>query len=912
MERGARRTGGRLGKAARGTRRFPTAVLCAAVGLLSAFPGGAAGLSVEPAGPRSLTAEPRGVLTLGVRVENGSSEALELLARIVLPAGWRRLGSDTGFSLKAGEADTRLLSFLVPQGARPGLYEIPVSVERTDSAGEKAGVTFTVVVSPRWKVEVQLLSSPDLAMAGDEYRTVFSVRNAGNADAVILLDVFTGGGFPFRVDADRLELGSGGSSTVTVTVRTPQRLETQVTSVVVLKARVEQEESASAEATGSLVAIPGAPSAADAYWSLPVTASLSSGYRSSAAGALWGIRPVLSSDGFLDEEGRNRISLLLRPAAFPDPSSIADADEYRVGLRSDAFSFVLGDAERTLSPLLAPSLWGRGVEARAGLPFLEAAGFFLQPPGGDSTVARTGARLTAVLPNDGRAGIQWLRAPSGEAASALVRLAGPVKLQAEYGIAAGSDGGTVPDSAVLVDLVSARPGPSWSLMYLQAGPRFPGAYRDLEAYSAGANIPIRAGLTATASLRQERHNLEKAAARGAAPEEAIASIGLDGSLGSGISMSFGWRSQQRRDLLPESGFDSRSDTVHLDLGRTLHGSSVAVGAQLSRTDDLRSAKTLLEEKVSASVEIVPGNGRTIKGTLAYDVSGDMAGARPSTVTATVSASLKPTAASTLTAQIQWVENPLAFRSGSMVGKAEFHHVFPGREAVSAQAGITVHADPRLGNEMFLQADFRIPLSVPIARRKTIGTVLGTVSDSETGAPVAGALLRIESFTAVSDLTGAFRFPALKPGSYYLSLDTGRLGYERISTRPLPMQVTVGNAGETRVQIGITRKASLSGTVSIQGAGGLGRAMVELSNGEERKRTYTDAAGRFSFPELRPGAWVLALPAGEIPEYSDMESNNVALDLSPGQEANAVLTVIPRKRTIRMIEEGTVEEEESKP
>jgi len=908
LRRGAGLDGGR-----RGARPLPRAVLAAVVGLLLASPARAADFTLTPSGSLSLITEPRGVLTVSVRVENREDSALDLMARLVLPVGWKRMGNEMTFSLGPGEGDTRIVSFLVSQGTRPGIYELPFFVERNDGSGVKESVTFTVIVSPRWKIDVRLLSAPELALAGEEYKAVYSVLNASNADAVVLLDVAPGGGFPCSLDVDRLELASGASREVTVTVHTPPQLPSQVTNVVTLKARVEQADAVRAEATSALVAIPRVQPVGDAYWNLPLVASLSSGYKSSGSEALWGIRPVLSADGPLDEEGTKRVSLLLRPAAFPDASSIADLDEYRLGFQTDAFSLVLGDAERILSPLLAPSLWGRGAEARAGIAFLEAAGFYVQPVGGDSSNGRTGVRLDAVLSGDNRVGLNWLQTPDGDAVSAVAKLAGPVKLQAEYGMAAGrsADGAMGPDAALLVDLLSARSGPSWSLKYLHAGPYFPGAYRDLDVYSAAANVPLGRGLTAMASLRQETHNLEKEAARGTAPQEAIATFGMDGKLGSGISLAVSWRSQDKRDLLPTPGFYSHSDTVRMDLGKTLQKANLGVGAEMSRTDDLHGAKTLLSEKYSATVEVVPATGRSVKGSLSYDVGGRLIDVRTSTFTALIAASLNLTASTAFTAQVQWTEDPLAFQSGTAVGKATLSHVFPGKETVSAQAGLTVAADPRVDKEMFLQIDCRIPLSLPVARRKSIGTVRGRVFDAESGAAIMGALLRIEGFTAVSDENGAFRFPALKPGSYYLNLDMGRLGYDRISTNPLPMPVTVKGAGETFTELGITRKASLNGTVVVQGVGGLGHVVVELAGGGELKRTYTDATGRFSFPELRPGEWVLTLPAREMPEYSDMDRNHVVLSLSAGQKAEASLNVIPRKRSIQMIEEGTVQEE-SKP
>ena len=46
-----------------------------------------------------------------------------------------------------------------------------------------------------------------------------------------------------------------------------------------------------------------------------------------------------------------------------------------------------------------------------------------------------------------------------------------------------------------------------------------------------------------------------------------------------------------------------------------------------------------------------------------------------------------------------------------------------------------------------------------------GSVEGVVVDSVTGAGIAGATVRIESFEAVTDAAGAFTISGLKPGIY---------------------------------------------------------------------------------------------------------------------------------------------------
>ena len=75
---------------------------------------------------------------------------------------------------------------------------------------------------------------------------------------------------------------------------------------------------------------------------------------------------------------------------------------------------------------------------------------------------------------------------------------------------------------------------------------------------------------------------------------------------------------------------------------------------------------------------------------------------------------------------------------------------------------------------------------------------------------------------------------------------------------------------------------------------------------------TDRKGRFSFDDVRPGQWTLAVHADNLPEYHYLEKDTFEIELAPGDKKELLVRVLPRKRTIQVIEEGgTLIEEEEK-
>ena len=85
--------------------------------------------------------------------------------------------------------------------------------------------------------------------------------------------------------------------------------------------------------------------------------------------------------------------------------------------------------------------------------------------------------------------------------------------------------------------------------------------------------------------------------------------------------------------------------------------------------------------------------------------------------------------------------------------------------------------------------------------------------------------------------------------------------------------------------------------------GLANTVVELTDGDEIKRSLTAGDGSFAIEEIRPGRWTLAIPSENLPDQHTVQSGEIHLVLEPGGEAAVAIRVIPRERTVHIIEDG---------
>jgi hypothetical protein len=267
-------------------------------------------------------------------------------------------------------------------------------------------------------------------------------------------------------------------------------------------------------------------------------------------------------------------------------------------------------------------------------------------------------------------------------------------------------------------------------------------------------------------------------------------------------------------------------------------------------------------------------------------------------------------------------------------------------------------------------EYSIPFGIPVGRKKSIGSISGRVYDAHDSARpgVANVIPSVGDMTAVTDAAGRFQFPALRPGTYALLVDSGSIGLHRVTTSKLSMMVEVRGGRTTSVEIGVDEAARVTGAVLLypgNGAGnggnngsaavlsdsgvyvigdrrratngnangngngnghpngaqrgngngrdanapegpiGLGNLLVEISDGDRVMRAFTDTRGRFSFQGLHPGLWQLKVYDHGLPSQHHFGTAEMELTLKPGVSAEVTFRVVPRMRRVIIIDEGTV-------
>jgi hypothetical protein len=251
--------------------------------------------------------------------------------------------------------------------------------------------------------------------------------------------------------------------------------------------------------------------------------------------------------------------------------------------------------------------------------------------------------------------------------------------------------------------------------------------------------------------------------------------------------------------------------------------------------------------------------------------------------------------------------------------ANIEHILPFKHKIILHGRLNVITPSTKNSEIAYALEYQIPIGVPIKRITAVGQVRGSIRD-EQGRGIANVLINIGENAALSDIKGSFFFASLKPGTEYLSVDKASIGFDRITDQPMPMELLVKGGEETKVALRITRSVTIAGDVilfdtkekgildtstAITEIGGKSGVFLEISSSTETHRRVSDNKGKFLFNDLRPGQWTLKVVGGDIPEYHTIYSDSIRIILLPGERKDVTIQIRPRKRIIKMLEEGAV-------
>ena len=477
----------------------------------------------------------------------------------------------------------------------------------------------------------------------------------------------------------------------------------------------------------------------------------------------------------------------------------------------------------------------------------------------------------------------------------------------------------------------------YSIARIRAGTDFWGYYHDYDYTSATIGYPFSDRLQGNVSWYQYKDHLDLRRLEGTTQTyEELLQVYFDYELANGWYFTVGYDSFSMEDRLLPAEYDYCEDSWWLRIGRTMDRYSYSFEARYADQEDHFGGESgsAWNYNVFISYQLTPDLYVSI-----YGGFGD---------NEVLAASYLMRASDNRGISLVWDVNPtlkLSFWYTRYSYERDYADNSEQYEFIAEQTFKNENIlrfriqrnDYRGDMETSYSVSYVIPIDIKLAKKKNVGVLQGLVYETVDGEKrgISQVVLKLEGETSVTDEKGMFLFPALLPGTYLLEVDRASVG-NRVPDQRVPITVEIAGYGEiTSMDIGITDGASLNGMVvlvdpdsgkesvsSIEGekgyvvgdtlkqdgtleAGGLQSVLVEMANGDEVHRRLTDSWGRFLFEGLRPGKWVLKIYDINIPSSYRLEKPEQTLEIAPGDNLILEAKVLPRKRTIRFIEEGRV-------
>jgi len=898
-------------------------------------------VQVRISGQELFETEPKNVVTTTFEVTNTSDEELEFISQVKLPAGWKLIIPSFPFRLAPKATEIRLVSFFIPQTALVGKYEIIYRVSSVKYPSISDLTRIYVKVSSVTKLQAEFLQAPESVIAGQPYEAVFPVINASNTENRVVIKVQSGQGLPYTVEPEELKLAPGESKIVKVTVKTDGKFRKAFKHHLRLTVQSVEDEKLRGQARCAVNIIPKITGDVDRFHRIPAELTFrSAGQRNEEKKTVF--QGEFSGRGKLSEDGEDEIEFLFRgPDTIEEISMFGQHDRYFVGYRSKTADILLGDNYYSLSHLTEQSLDGRGAEAGLVLGGFGLKGYHMKTRWLDPEEKETALQLEYLFSDRYRIGLNLFNKKSDIEDAKVVSLQGKLEpfenTNIEFEAAYGKEDNRH-DNAYWFNFYSSPDwGGTYRLEYIYAEPDFPGYYRDKEYISGNFFFPIKKHFTLNATLRQEKNNLDLDPSLESAALSRYGQLGLNYRFKTGATLSIESRIRTREDRLAEPDFDDRELTHRIRLGQSFKKLSFNVSAEQGKTKDRLKDQTSDVGIYEGSCYFMPTPNQSYGSYVRYSTSRNPGDEDRDTINTGLTGVFKIGKRTSVKLKLDRYDNIGTDSGGRHNLNLALNYLFPNKSRISAHGRHTLYGrNSDQEDETAFIVEFTVPLGLPVGRKKSVGMLEGYVQDQEAGQPIPNAILRLNGATAVTDSDGEFTFPALKPGTFYLNVDSASIGLDRIPAQKTPLEVNIEGGKEESVKIEITKSAVFIGKLMVYEfvkedglqkgftidkavkkpiredgkeemveVHGLANVLLEFKSKQEIWRVLTDRKGRFRFDDVRPGSWTLTVQADNLPEYHFIEKDTFEIKLAPGEKKEMLIRALPKKRTIQIIEQGEI-------
>jgi hypothetical protein len=858
-----------------------------------------------------IEAKPATIAAVSIKVTNLTSEQQTYDATIDLPAGWKPVIREFPFEIKAGDSDVRLITFSIPSDAPAHRYEIRYSVRDHASPVHEAVASTEVNVVRVVQLDLKLLQAPRFVIAGTMFETVVLVTNQGNSAGYVQLSFQSSCDFPIRLDSTMINLAPKETRQVELYVTSDEK-SGKVNHILEIEAKSRQDTTIRVKISSGVEIIPRTTKLEEEYLIYPVSLRL----REVGQDGKFAAQAEVYGYGSLNEKKTDRLEFLFRAPETQTISTLGERDEYRISYRRDSLELYAGDQNYSLSTLTETGRYATGIGGSAQIGAISGGGFYNTTRWTTSSQKEIGGFVNYDIMKRATLGVNYL-SKREQFSSDIMSVRGLFKpitgsiLDLEYGTGVKDN---KHDDAYAALLRGNQRWIAYDLRFVHAGPNFGGYYRDIDFFSSSINLQPLRNVRVETYMRLENRNLAHDTNQVYAPHDASYQIGA----GYSDYISIYYLNNSQQDQSDSSKYKTREDAIRARIGYNFSIASINANMDIGTTRDELQIKKSPYKRLALSASFSPISKQNYSTSFEYSTSSDpYSGEDQKRLSANLSAWILFGESTQAQLNIYGSRVIASIEQTYTMFEASIEHVFPFNHKLTLHARLTNSTPSITNREAAYTFEYDIPIGIPVKRITAVGHLRGSIQDKR-GKGIANVLINIDENAALSDRHGDFSFASLKPGSVFLTVDKASIGFDRITTQPMPMEVLVRGGEETNIALTVTRSVVITGNVVLFSAnekgildtstalidmGGKSGVFLELSNDAETHRRVSDNKGRFLFADLRPGQWILKVVGGDIPEYYNIYPESIKIELLPGERKDVTIQLRPRKRTIKMLNEN---------
>lgn len=745
-----------------------------------------------------IEAKPGTIAAASIKVTNLTSEQQAYDAVIDLPAGWRPVIREFPFEIKAGDADVRLITFSIPSDAPANRYEVRYSVRDHASPVHEAIVSVEVVVVRVVQLDLALLQAPRFVIAGTTFTTAVLVTNQGNSASSVQISYRSSNDFPVRLDSTIINLAPKETRRVQFFVTSDEK-SGKVNHTLEVEAKSGQDTTIRVKISSVVEVIPRMTKVEEEYLLYPVSLrvrEVGQDGKFSPQGEVYGY-------GSLNENRTDRLEFLFRAPETQTVSTLGQRDEYRISYRRDSLELYAGDQNYTLSTLTELGRYASGIGGRITSGAISAGGFYNSTRWTISKQKEAGGFLDYDVMKGATLGVNYL-SKREQFSSDIMSVQGLFKpltgtiLNLEYGTGVKDD---KHDDAFAALLQGNQRWIAYDLRFVQAGPDFGGYYQDIDFFSSSINLQPMRNVRIETYIRLENRNLARDTNQTDVPHDASYQVGV----GYLDYFSIYYLNNSQQDQSDSSKYRTREDAIQARVGYNFSVANVYANMDYGTTRDELLIKKSPYKRLALSASFNPIAKQSYSTSFEYTTSRDPnTGEDQERLSANLSAWILFGQSTQAQLNIYGSRIIASIPQTYSMFEASIEHVFPFNHKITLHARITNITPSITNREAAYTFEYAIPIGIPIKRITAVGQLRGTIID-ENGRGIANVLINIGDAAALSDRHGGFFFASLKPGSVFLTVDKASIGFDRITTQPMPMEVLVRGGEETNLILRVTSK-----------------------------------------------------------------------------------------------------------